>query len=94
MVDVEGDPALRFVVLGHIQVLHGGVEVDLGPRQQQQLLALLLLRAGAPGEVDEIVDALWGGHPPVSAANLVHRNVGHLRRVFEPGLPPRAMGAG
>lgn len=83
---------LRFAVLGRVQVWRGGEELDVGPRQQRQLLALLLVRAGALVEVDEIIEVLWGGQPPTSAANLVHRYVGNLRRLFEPELAPREVG--
>ncbi|WP_455567334.1 hypothetical protein, partial [Streptomyces diastatochromogenes] len=51
-----------------------------------------MLRAGQPVPVPEIVDALWGPHPPRTALNVVRRHVGSLRRLLEPGLPARASG--
>ncbi|WP_240670572.1 ATP-binding protein [Actinoplanes solisilvae] len=35
---------------------------------------------------------MWGQHPPSSAVNVVHRYIGALRRLFEPGLPARSQG--
>jgi DNA-binding SARP family transcriptional activator len=91
-VDVR-DSALRFTVFGPVRARRDGVELDLGPPGQRALLAVLLAGGGDPVGVDEIVDVLWGDDPPASAVNVVHRNVGRLRRVFEPVLPPRATGA-
>jgi DNA-binding SARP family transcriptional activator len=42
--------------------------------------------------MSEIVDVLWGRRPPDTAVNVVHRHVGALRRLLEPGLPTRAPG--
>jgi DNA-binding SARP family transcriptional activator len=68
------------------------VEIDLGPPQQKAALAVLLVRAGQPVGLSEIVDVLWPDDPPASAANVVHRSVGRLRRLLEPDLPLRASG--
>lgn len=82
----------RFEVLGPLRVRQAERELDLGFPQQRALLGLLMVRAGRPVPVSEIVDVLWAGRPPVSAANVVRRYVGSLRRLLEPGLPPRAPG--
>ncbi|WP_127508415.1 AfsR/SARP family transcriptional regulator [Actinoplanes solisilvae] len=80
---------MRFVVLGTVRAWRGDVELELGPPQQRALLALLLVHAGHPVALHEIVDVLWGDDRPGTAANLVHRYVGALRRLFEPDLPAR-----
>jgi DNA-binding SARP family transcriptional activator/tetratricopeptide (TPR) repeat protein len=56
---------------------------------QRALLALLLVQAGQPVPLHEIVDVLWGEEPPGTAVNVVQRHVGGLRRLFEPDLPAR-----
>jgi DNA-binding SARP family transcriptional activator/tetratricopeptide (TPR) repeat protein len=53
---------------------------------------LLLVRAGQPVAVGEMVDVLWGRRAPDSAVNVIRRHVGALRRLLEPGLPSRAAG--
>lgn len=83
---------LGFGVLGPVQVWRRGVEVDLGTRQQRLILGLLLANAGQPVGLGDIVEVLWGQEPPRSAVNVVHRYVGALRRLFEPGLPIRSAG--
>jgi DNA-binding SARP family transcriptional activator len=83
---------MRFEVLGPLRVRRAERELDLGFPQQRALLALLMVRAGRPVQVSEIVDVLWAGRPPASAPNVVRRYVGALRRLLEPGLLPRAPG--
>jgi DNA-binding SARP family transcriptional activator/tetratricopeptide (TPR) repeat protein len=67
-------------------------ELDLGTPAQRVVLAVLAACAGRPVGVEELVDVLWGERAPVSAVNLVHRYVGSLRRLLEPGLPARTAG--
>ncbi|MFC4022050.1 BTAD domain-containing putative transcriptional regulator [Micromonospora sp. GCM10011542] len=88
----EADETIGFSVLGSIRVVRAGAELHLGARQQRLVLALLLARAGAPVSLAELVDLLWDEEAPASAANVVHRHVGMLRRLFEPGLPTRSAG--
>ncbi len=83
---------MRFAVLGPVRLWRGDVELNSGPPQQRALLALLLAYAGRPVSLDEMIDVLWGQDPPSSSVNVVHRYVGNLRRLLEPGLPPRAEG--
>jgi DNA-binding SARP family transcriptional activator len=83
---------IRFSVLGPVRVWRAGKELDTGPRQQQLILALLLVRAGKPVDVGELVDLLWTDARPASAVNVVHRYVGMLRRLLEPELPNRSSG--
>ncbi|MFE7761683.1 BTAD domain-containing putative transcriptional regulator [Streptomyces sp. NPDC057438] len=83
---------MRFEVLGPLRVRRGGADLDLGFPQQRALLALLVVRAGRPVPAGEIVDVLWPERAPASARNVVRRYAGALRRLLEPGLPPRAPG--
>ncbi|MFF8431279.1 BTAD domain-containing putative transcriptional regulator [Streptomyces sp. NPDC016566] len=83
---------MRFEVLGSLRVVRGETELDLGFPQQRALLGLLLVQTGRPIRMSEIVEVLWSGQPPASARNVVRRYVGALRRLLEPGLPPRAPG--
>ncbi|MGA5551032.1 AfsR/SARP family transcriptional regulator [Streptomyces pseudogriseolus] len=86
------DESVQFSVLGPVRAWRAGEELSLGPKQQRLILGLLLARAGRPVPLGEFVELLWGGCPPASAANAVHRYVGVLRRLLEPELPARAPG--
>ena len=83
---------VNFDLLGSMRVRRDDAEIPLGPRQQQLVLALLLARAGALVPMDDLVDLLWAGEAPPSAANAVHRQIGALRRLLEPGLRTREVG--
>lgn len=80
---------MTFAVLGPLRGWRGDAEIDPGQPKQQAILALLLLRAGHPVPLHEIVDVLWGTEPPNTAVNVVHRHIGALRRLFDPDLPVR-----
>lgn len=56
------------------------------------MLALLLVRSGGTVTREEFATLLWGEEPPETAANVVYRHIGALRRLIEPGLPARASG--
>ncbi|HEX6346467.1 AfsR/SARP family transcriptional regulator [Umezawaea sp.] len=89
----RGAALVRFTVLGPVRAWRDDVEIDLGAPQQRLVLAFLLARGGRPVGLGELVDLLWDENAPSSAVNVVHRSVGLLRRMLEPGLPPRAAGA-
>jgi DNA-binding SARP family transcriptional activator len=89
---VRPRPGLRFSILGPVRLRRGDGELDLGPRQQRLILAMLLVRAGQPVDMSEFIELLWAEDPPPSAVNVVHRYVGVLRRLLEPALPSRSNG--
>nr|WP_218007944.1 BTAD domain-containing putative transcriptional regulator [Herbidospora sakaeratensis] len=89
----DGRGPLRLRILGPLRLWRDGAELDAGPRQQAQLLALLLARANRPVTTRELIDLLWGDDAPASALNIIQKYVGALRRLLEPALPARAAGA-
>lgn len=89
---VQRGEELSFDVLGPLRVRRGGEDLDLGFPQQRALLALLVVRAGRVVPSGDVVDVLWPERAPASAMNVVRRYAGSLRRLLEPGLPPRAPG--
>jgi len=54
---------LEFRVLGPVEAVREGDTLPLGGRQQQALLALLLLEPSRAVTVDRLVEELWHGHP-------------------------------
>ena len=86
------DGRLRFEILGEVRALRGGVPVDLGPAKQRAVLAVLLLQAGRPVPIHQIVDAVWGDDPPENGANVVQKYVAGLRRALDPERAPRTPG--
>jgi DNA-binding SARP family transcriptional activator len=88
-----GDGSLRLQILGPLRLWRGNVELDPGPRQQGVLLAVLLAKADQPVSRAELIDLIWHDNAPVSAPNVIHKYVGVLRRVLEPGLAVRTRGS-
>jgi Transcriptional regulatory protein, C terminal len=84
--------SVRFSLLGPVRAWRGPAELDLGPSQQRALLALLVIRANQLVSIDDIIDFLWGQDPPGSAVNIIHKYIGSIRRLLEPGLQARASG--
>jgi DNA-binding SARP family transcriptional activator len=84
---------IRLQILGPVRLWRDDVELDPGPHQQVLLLAALLARAGEPVSRAELIDLLWLQEPPASALNVIHKYIGTLRRLLEPGLHPRQNGS-
>ena len=57
------------------------------------MLAVLLAREGLPVSRAELMDLLWAQEMPASALNVMHKYVGSLRRLLEPGLAVREAGS-
>jgi len=85
-----GDSRLHFGVLGVFRIERDGRAIDLGPRLQRILLAILVVDAGHVVPVDRLIDLLWRDAPPAAAIASVQAYVSQLRRVLEPGRPARA----
>ncbi|BCY07255.1 BTAD domain-containing putative transcriptional regulator [Actinoplanes sp. L3-i22] len=88
-----GPPGPRFQILGPLRLWRDGAELETGPPQQAHVLALLLAAAGRPVSTNDLVDLIWGEDAPASALNILHKYIGTLRRLLEPGLSPRASGS-
>ena len=76
----ENRRTVEFRMLGRLEVVANGV--DLTPVRPKQLtaLGLLLLRANEVVSSDELVDALWGEHPPETAQTALHGHISALRK--------------
>jgi DNA-binding SARP family transcriptional activator len=81
--------ALRFGILGPLQVLQNGRSVDPGSRKQQIILASLLCNANSLVSVDSLVEALWDDEPPRTARKNIQVYVSALRGLAGAGSGPR-----
>jgi DNA-binding SARP family transcriptional activator len=76
---------VEFRLLGSFEVRdNGGREVVLGPKQQS-LLAILVLHRGEAVPADRLIEDLYGGSPPPSAAKSLRAHVSRLRKALGNG---------
>ncbi|GAA3487290.1 BTAD domain-containing putative transcriptional regulator [Streptomyces cremeus] len=77
---------MRTALLGPVRVYDGdGVPAAIGGTRPRALLARLALAAGDTVPAAELIDALWGAHPPANALNSLHALVYRLRKNLPEG---------
>lgn len=75
---------MEFGLLGPLSVVSGSDDLVLGGPRQRTVLAHLLLRANHELTGDQLVDRVWGDHPPATARGSLHAYVSRLRSVLGP----------
>jgi DNA-binding SARP family transcriptional activator len=84
---------MEFRLLGPLEVSERDRPLALGGVKQRSLLAVLLLHANEVVSTDRLIDELWGGEPPATAAKSVQVYVSRLRKELGEGrLVTRAPG--
>ncbi|MFB9533487.1 BTAD domain-containing putative transcriptional regulator [Nonomuraea roseola] len=76
-------------VLGSFGAEVNGESVPLGGPRQRGVLARLVAARGEVVSVDRMIEDLWRGEPPSRALASLQAYVSNLRRLLEPGRPPR-----
>ena len=77
---------MDFRILGPLEVLDEGHPLDLGGPKQRALLTLLLLRRPGVVSSERLIDELWAGRPPATAAKSIQVYVSRLRKVLGEGV--------
>jgi len=70
---------LTLRLLGPVEAADGDRKIDLGPRKQRLVLAVLALEAGRPVELARLVDLAWPDDPPRTATHAIRVCVSALR---------------
>jgi len=78
---------MRFGILGPLEVSRDGTAVPLGGARQRAVLARLLVDVGRVVSADRLVEDVWDGRPPTTAAKTLQKYVSELRK----GLPRQAL---
>jgi DNA-binding transcriptional activator of the SARP family len=72
---------MRFLVLGPLQVVQaGGEPLAIAGSKERTILACLVARAGRVVPVDDLIEELWGDHPPRAPEKTLVTYVSRLRR--------------
>ncbi len=73
---------MEFRVLGPLVVFDGDAELLLGPAKERAVLSMLVLRVGVVVSRDQLVEALWGEAPPLTAGKALNVYVSQLRKTL------------
>jgi len=74
--------AVSFRLLGPVEVVDDGAELDLGTKKQRAVLAVLLLNANRVVTTERLIDQLWGERPPETARSALQVYVAGLRKAL------------
>ena len=81
-VSPEGLARMDFRILGPLEVADNGREPVIPPGKQRALLGILLLHANEVVSSDRLIEELWGGEAPASAAKSLQVHISRLRRAL------------
>lgn len=73
---------MEFRLLGPVEASIDGRAVDLGPARQRCVLTALLVGVTHVVSVDQLVERVWGDHPPNRARNTLYSYLSRLRRAL------------
>jgi DNA-binding SARP family transcriptional activator len=76
------DGAVRFKILGPIEVSNGSTPVRIPPGRQPIILGALLLEPNRVVSIDRLIDVVWDEKPPATARTQVQICVSALRHMF------------
>jgi DNA-binding SARP family transcriptional activator len=74
--------AAQVRLLGPVDLTVGGSVREVSGLRRQAVLAVLALHGGDVIGTDQLIDIVWGDHPPITATNTLQSHVSHLRRLF------------
>ncbi|MDH6117850.1 AfsR/SARP family transcriptional regulator [Kitasatospora sp. GAS204B] len=80
---------MQLGILGPLSACEDGREVVITGDRQRNLLAALLLRAGATVSFDALVDAVWDRRAPQGARGALHTGLCRLRLQLGPSIAAR-----
>jgi DNA-binding SARP family transcriptional activator len=75
---------MYFRILGPLEVDYNGRSVELGGARQRALLAILLLHRNEVVSADRLIEELYNGRPPPTAAKSLQAHISRLRSALRP----------
>jgi DNA-binding SARP family transcriptional activator len=73
---------MRFQLLGPLRIVDGDSVMTISAPKVETLLATLVIRANQVVSADELIDEVWGGHPPKRGRDALHVYISQLRKRF------------
>ena len=75
---------MEFGILGPLRVLRDGAPLVMGGVRQRTVLARLLIEPARVVTASALIDDVWSGRPPATAAKTLQKYVSVLRRILGP----------
>ncbi|GAA1479279.1 hypothetical protein GCM10009623_37250 [Nocardioides aestuarii] len=76
-------------VLGDLEVVVDGQQVDLGGAKPRTLVGLLVAADGRAVAIEQLIEEMWDGNPPARVEASLQSYVARLRRALDPGRTER-----
>lgn len=80
--DTTDGGGVQFGVLGPLQMTVEDALVSLGTPKQRAVLAVLVVNANRPIDIDTLIGAAWDQRPPAGARATLHAYISNLRRLM------------
>lgn len=71
---------MRYETLGPLRVIDGDRPSFISARKIETVLAVLLIRSDRVVSFDQLMDEIWGDHPPRRASAALHVYISQLRK--------------
>ncbi|MGM9467907.1 NB-ARC domain-containing protein [Streptomyces murinus] len=78
-------------LLGPVELVHEGRSLDVGGPRQRVVLAMLGLNVNRTLSTEQLIDAVWGDAPPVTARGQIQVAISTLRKQFARAGRPDAI---
>ncbi|WP_244950151.1 AfsR/SARP family transcriptional regulator [Streptomyces griseofuscus] len=78
-------------LLGPVELVHKGRALDVGGPRQRVVLAMLGLNVNRTLSTEQLIDAVWGDAPPVTARGQIQVAISTLRKQFARAGRPDAI---
>lgn len=80
---------MYFQILGPIDVWDNGRRIEVIGTRRRSLLSMLVVNAGTPVSVGQLIEDLWESRPPRAALATLQSHISALRRLLPVTLPMR-----
>ena len=85
---------MELLLLGSVELRANGHMLDVGPPQQQGVLAALAVDVNQLIPTETLIDRVWGPDPPAGARRTLHTHIARIRRLLEQAGAGQETGAG
>lgn len=83
---------MEFRLLGPLELVDNGQQLNVGGPRLRIVLAMLALEANRVAPLEQLIEAVWGTEPPVTARSQIQICISGLRRTFADAGRSNAIG--